>query len=71
MIDASVPRILVVDRQARTRGDTTREPPYQPVRTAHGQHQALLASADETPTLSDRLDLLVRETEAALPSVFA
>lgn len=72
LIDASVPRIRVVDRQARTKQVTyswnLQTSRYEP-HTASTRPYWL--PPDETPTLSDRLDLLVRETEAALPSVFA
>jgi len=72
MIDAGVPQIRVVDRQAATKHityswnlQTSRYEPY----TASTKPYWL--PPDESPALTDRLDQLVRQTEAALPGFFA
>jgi hypothetical protein len=72
MSDAALPRIRVVDRQAKTKHisyswnlETSRYEPYT-VGT-----KAYWLPPDESPALTERLDQLVRETEAALPNFFA
>jgi hypothetical protein len=72
MNDAGVPRIRVVDRRAKTKSVTYSWSLEKNVYEPHtASTKAYWLPPDESPALTDRLDQLVRETEAALPGFFA
>lgn len=72
MNDAGLPRIRVVDRQAPTKHVTYSWSLEQSLYEPHtATTKAYWLPPDESPALTDRLDQIVRETEAALPSFFA